>query len=198
MQPQKKYTTSGRVPHKPHQTNKMVRIRLARRGRKKLAIYDIIVADSRAPRDGRFIEKLGMYNPNTVPATMVFNEEKSLKWLLDGAQPSPTVKAILSYRGILYKKHLQIGVIKKAITQEKADEKFALWKAQKDSKITQRVTNLADAKTAARNARLETETQVREARAEAIRKKNEVKVEPVVTEEVTSETTETTTTETAE
>ncbi len=161
----------------------MVRIRLARRGRKKLAIYDIIVANSRSPRDGRFIEKLGMYNPNTVPATMVFDEDKALKWLLDGAQPTPTVKAMLSYKGILYKKHLQIGVIKKAITQESADEKFALWKAQKDAKLTTRVTNLADAKVAARNARLEAEAKVNEARAEALRKKNEPKVAPVVVEE---------------
>lgn len=172
----------------------MVRIRLARRGRKKLAIYDIIVANSRSPRDGRFIEKLGMYNPNTVPATINFDEEKALQWLLDGAQPSPTVKAILSYKGVLYKKHLQVGVIKKAITQTQADEKYALWKAQKDAKLSNRITNLADAKTAAKNARLEAENKVREARTEALRKKAEAKQAPVVTEEAT----ETPSTETAE
>ncbi|HET9053086.1 MAG TPA: 30S ribosomal protein S16, partial [Cyclobacteriaceae bacterium] len=89
-----------------------VKIRLARRGRKKLAMYDVVVADARSPRDGRFIEKIGTYNPLTVPATIVLNDEKAFKWLMNGAQPSDTVKAVLSYRGIMLKKHLQIGVIK--------------------------------------------------------------------------------------
>jgi len=102
----------------------MVKIRLARRGRKKLAMFDLVVANATAPRDGRFIEKLGTYNPNTIPATIVLQDDKALTWLMNGAQPTDTVRAILSYRGILYKKHLQIGVNKGALTQEDADAKF--------------------------------------------------------------------------
>ena len=104
-----------------------VKIRLARRGRKALALYDVVVADARAPRDGRFIEKLGTYNPNTDPATITINEDRAFKWVMDGAQPTDTVRAMLSYRGIMLKKHLQIGVNKGAITQEDADKKFDAW-----------------------------------------------------------------------
>src|SRR5690606_34911427 len=93
-----------------------VKIRLARRGRKKLAIYDVVVADARAPRDGRFIEKIGIYTPNTDPASININNDRALKWLLNGAQPTDTVKAMLSYRGVLLRKHLQIGVLKGAVT----------------------------------------------------------------------------------
>lgn len=151
----------------------MVRIRLARRGRKKLAIYDVVVADQKSPRDGRFIERVGTYNPNSNPASIELNEERALHWVMVGAQPSPTVKAMLSYRGILLKKHLQQGVLKGAITQEDADRKFDEWKAQKDAKITGKVDTLAAQKEAANKARLEAERKVSEARAEAIRKKQE-------------------------
>src|SRR5690349_2310380 len=109
-----------------------VKIRLTRRGRKKLALFDVIVADARAPRDGRFIEKIGTYNPNTNPATIVLNEEKAFQWVMNGAQPTDTVRAMLSYRGILFRKHLQIGVAKGAITQEQADAKFNEWKQGKE------------------------------------------------------------------
>jgi len=152
----------------------MVKIRLAKRGRKKLALYDVVVADARAPRDGRFIEKIGTYNPLTVPANIILNEEKAFDWLMKGAQPSDTVKAMLSYRGILMKKHLQIGVIKGAITQETADQRFNEWKEKKDAKIASRVDNLAKSKAEAAQARKDAESKVREARAEAIRKKREV------------------------
>ncbi len=91
-----------------------VKIRLARRGRKKLALYDVVVADARAPRDGRFIEKLGTYNPLTNPATVEINDERAFHWIMNGAQPTDTVKSVLSYRGVLLKKHLQIGVLKGA------------------------------------------------------------------------------------
>ena len=114
-----------------------VKIRLARRGRKKLAFYDIVVADARAPRDGRFIAKLGNYNPNTAPATILLNQTDALQWLLQGAQPTNTVRTILSSQGVLLKKHLQAGVNKGAITQEEADKKWAAWqqyKAQKQAK----------------------------------------------------------------
>src|ERR1044071_7517709 len=113
----------------------MVKIRLARRGRKKLAMFDVIVADARAPRDGSFIEKIGTYNPLTNPASIVLNEDRAFHWLMNGAQPSDTVKAMLSYRGIMLKKHLQIGVIKGAITQDQADSKLAAWLKDKTEKI---------------------------------------------------------------
>jgi small subunit ribosomal protein S16 len=145
----------------------MVKIRLARRGRKKMAMFDLVVANVTAPRDGRFIEKIGTYNPNTIPAAIVLNEDKALSWLLNGAQPTDTVKAILSYRGVLYRKHLQIGVIKGAITQADADAKFEAWKTTKDSKITGRVDNLAQAKVDAAKARMEAEVKVNEARVAA-------------------------------
>ena len=111
-----------------------VKIRLARRGRKKLAIYDIVVADARAPRDGRFIEKLGNYNPNTHPATVLLKEDKALDWVLKGAQPTNTTRNILSAQGIMLKKHLQLGVNKGAITQEEADKKWEAWKKEKEDK----------------------------------------------------------------
>ena len=152
----------------------MVKIRLARRGRKKLAMYDVVVADARSPRDGRFIEKIGTYNPLTVPATIVLNDEKAFKWLMNGAQPSDTVKAVLSYRGIMLKKHLQIGVIKGAMTQEQADNKLQDWLKSKTAKIDAKRDKLSQSKDAVAKARKEAESKVREARAEAIRKKAQV------------------------
>ncbi|WP_018477071.1 30S ribosomal protein S16 [Pontibacter roseus] len=148
-----------------------VKIRLARRGRKKAAIYDIVVADARAPRDGKFIEKLGTYNPNTNPASIDFSDEKAFQWVMNGAQPTDTVKAMLSYRGILYKKHLQIGVAKGAITQETADARFEEWKNAKEAKIEGKRQNLASDKEAKRKAAFDAETKVKEARAEAIRQR---------------------------
>jgi small subunit ribosomal protein S16 len=149
----------------------MVKIRLARRGRKKLAMFDVIVADARAPRDGRFIEKIGTYNPLTNPASIVMNDERAFHWLMNGAQPSDTVKAMLSYRGVMLRKHLQIGVVKGAITQEQADAKLADWLKAKESKIQAKRDTLSQSKQAQAKARKEAETKIREARAEAIRKK---------------------------
>jgi small subunit ribosomal protein S16 len=155
----------------------MVKIRLARRGRKKLAIFDVIVADARAPRDGRFIEKIGTYNPSTNPAAIVLNDDRAFHWLMNGAQPSDTVKAMLSYRGVMLKKHLQIGVIKGAITQESADSKLAAWVQAKETKIQAKRDTLAQSKQSQAKARKEAETKVKEARAEAIRKKQLVAAE---------------------
>ncbi|MBL0743349.1 30S ribosomal protein S16 [Chryseolinea lacunae] len=152
----------------------MVKIRLARRGRKKLAMYDVVVADARAPRDGRFIEKIGTYNPLTNPASIDLNDEKAFKWLMNGAQPSDTVKAMLSYRGIMLKKHLQIGVIKGALTQEQADAKLAEWLKSKEVKIESKRDQLSQSKDAQAKARKAAETKIKEARAEAIRKKAQV------------------------
>ncbi len=109
-----------------------VKIRLARRGRKRRPIYDIVVADARAPRDGRYIEKIGSFNPNTHPATIVLNEERALYRLMTGALPTDTTRTILSKTGIMLRKHLQVGVDKGAITQEVADRRFEEWKSGKD------------------------------------------------------------------
>jgi small subunit ribosomal protein S16 len=171
-----------------------VKIRLARRGRKKLAMYDIVVADARAPRDGKFIEKIGTYNPNTNPASIVLNEANALKWIMNGAQPTDTTRAILSYKGILLKKHLQVGVNKGAITQEAADAKFGDWKEVKEAKITGKTDGI-DAKSAAEKAaRMAREVEINAARAAVIAKKNIVE-EPVaeveetpVAEEIVEET----------
>ena len=150
-----------------------VKIRLARRGRKKMAMYDVVVADARAPRDGRFIEKIGTYNPNTPVAAIKLNDDKAFQWLMNGAQPTDTVRAMLSYRGLLYKKHLQIGVIKGALSQEDADKKLEAWMKDKEATIEGKEKSIADKSAAEKKARLEAETKVNEARAEAIRKRQE-------------------------
>ncbi|RAW02810.1 30S ribosomal protein S16 [Pseudochryseolinea flava] len=152
----------------------MVKIRLARRGRAKLALFDVVVADARAPRDGRFIEKLGTYNPLTNPATINIKDDRAFHWVMNGAQPTDTVKAMLSLRGILLKKHLQIGVNKGAITQEAADKKLNEWIQAKEAKSQSKVEKLTQSKQAEAKARREAETKIKEARAEAIRKKAEV------------------------
>jgi len=148
-----------------------VKIRLARRGRKKAAQFDIVVADARAPRDGRFIEKLGTYDPNTNPASINFDADKAFDWIMKGAQPTDTVRAMLSYRGVLYRKHLQLGVNKGAITQDVADQRYSDWKEQKDAKIENKRADLGNVKIEARKAQLAAESKVKEARAEAIRQK---------------------------
>ncbi|MBO3699459.1 30S ribosomal protein S16 [Roseivirga sp. E12] len=168
-----------------------VKIRLARRGRKKRAMYDVVIADARAPRDGRFIEKIGTYNPNTDPASINIDNDKAFDWVMKGAQPTDTVRAMLSYRGVMFRKHLQVGVDKGAISQEDADKKLAAWVEDKESKISGKTDQLAKAKAEARKAKLEAEAKVSAARAEAIAAKNVV-VEEVAEEEVeeTAEATE--------
>ena len=116
-----------------------VKIRLARRGRKKRPYYHIIIADARAPRDGKFIEQIGSYNPMTKPATIEIDRDKAFDWLEKGAQPTDTVRAILRFKGVLYRKHLQRGVSKGAMTQEVADAKLAEWIEAKESKVAARV-----------------------------------------------------------
>lgn len=140
------------------------KIRLQRQGRKKRPFYHIVVADSRAPRDGRFIEKIGTYNPITNPATIELDVDKATQWLLKGAEPTDTAAAILSYKGAKYKKHLQIGVNKGAITQEVADQKFALWMAEKDNKVQSKVDVLSKTREDQRTAAFKAE----EAKKEAI------------------------------
>ncbi len=120
-----------------------VKIRLQRRGRKQRPFYHIVVADARAPRDGRFIEKIGTYNPMTKPATIELDREKAYEWMEKGAQPTDTARAILRFKGVLYLKHLQRGVKKGALTQEQADEMFAQWVTDKENKIRDRVNETA-------------------------------------------------------
>jgi small subunit ribosomal protein S16 len=148
-----------------------VKIRLARRGRKKLALYDVVVADARAPRDGRFIDKLGTYNPNTDPASIDIDADRAFDWVMKGAQPTDTVRAILSYRGVMLRKHLQIGVNKGAITQEDADRKLEAWLKEKEASITAKVERLEQDQATKDKDRLAAERKVKEARAEAIKSK---------------------------
>ncbi|MCF0052237.1 30S ribosomal protein S16 [Dyadobacter sp. LJ53] len=154
-----------------------VKIRLARRGRKKKAIYDIVVADARAPRDGRFIEKLGIYNPGTNPASIVLEADKAVDWLLKGAQPTDTARSILQHEGVMLKKHLQVGVIKGAITQEVADSRFDEWKESKTDRKATAADSLSQKKDSDKQARLDAERKVNQSRAEAIAKKNAPPVE---------------------
>ncbi len=112
------------------------RIRFARRGRKKAPIYDIVVADSRAPRDGRFIEKLGSYNPLVFSSSpLLLNSERALYWLMVGALPTDSVQSLFSRVGVMLRKHLQVGVAKGAITQEVADQRYQEWVAAKEAKL---------------------------------------------------------------
>ena len=145
-----------------------VKIRLQRHGKKNFAFFHIVVADSRAPRDGKFIEQLGSYNPNTNPATIVLDGDKALAWLNVGAQPTLTARRILSYEGILLRKHLAEGVAKGALTEAQADAKFAAWKAQRDEKIAAKKTGLKNEAIAAAKAAKAAEVEVNEARAKAI------------------------------
>ena len=119
-----------------------VKIRLQRHGKKNFAFFHIVVADSRSPRDGRFIEHLGSYNPNTNPATIILDSDKTLKWLNVGAQPTLTARRILSYEGVLLRKHLADGVAKGALTEAQADAKFAAWKEERDNKIAAKKTGI--------------------------------------------------------
>ena len=148
-----------------------VKIRLQRHGKKNFAFFHIVVADARAPRDGRYIEQLGSYNPNTNPATIVLNGERALAWLKVGAEPTLVARRILSYEGVLLRKHLDGGVAKGALTQEQADKKFADWKAQRDAKIEAKKQGLSKVAADKAKAAIEAEAKVNEARAEALAKK---------------------------
>ncbi len=148
-----------------------VKIRLARHGKKGYAFYHIVVADARAPRDGRFIEKLGTYNPNTNPATIDLNFDSALSWLNKGAQPTDTARAILSYKGVLYMKHLQGGVKKGAFSESDAEAKFNAWAEAKGVKIADKTSKLAADAAAEAKARKSAEVKVNEDRAKAISEK---------------------------
>lgn len=145
-----------------------VKIRLQRHGKKGQAFFHIVVADGRAPRDGKFIEKIGTYNPKTNPATIDLEFDKAMNWLQKGAQPTNTTKAILSYKGVMYKNHLLKGVAKGALTQEQAEAKFEKWLGEKTSKIESKKSKLASAKEDYYKKRMESEAAAKEAKAAKI------------------------------
>jgi len=145
-----------------------VKMRLARHGRKRYAYYHIVIADSRAPRDGRYIERIGTYNPNTNPATIDLDFDKAFDWLTKGAQPTDTVRGILSYKGVLYKKHLMGGVKKGAFDEAEAEKRLDSWMAEKDAKIQAKIDRLAGDAAAETQKQLDAETKIKEERAAAI------------------------------
>ena len=148
-----------------------VKIRLQRHGKKNFAFFHIVVADSRSPRDGRYVEQIGSYNPNTNPATITLNSERALAWLKVGAVPTLTARRLLSYEGVLLRHHLDGGVAKGALTQAEADKKWNDWKAQHDAKIEAKKSDLKNSAIEAKKAAKAIEVKVNEARAEAIAKK---------------------------
>ena len=147
------------------------KIRLQRHGHKDYAFYPIVIADSRAPRDGRFIERIGYYNPNTNPATISLNFERALYWLNVGAIPTDTVRNILSREGVLLMKHLQGGVKKGAFSQEEAQKRFDAWKAEKSAKLQAVKVKEIEDKKAVNKQRLEEEAKKNAAKAEEVAKK---------------------------
>lgn len=147
------------------------KIRLQRHGKKASAFFHIVIADGRAPRDGRFIEKIGTYNPNTNPASIDISFDRALYWLQVGAQPTDTCRAILSYKGVLYKNHLLKGVAKGALTPEIADARFDKWQADKTSKIDGKKQSIQGKAEENNRARLKAEAEVKEAKARKIAEK---------------------------
>ena len=153
------------------------RIRLQRHGKKNQPFYHIVVADGRAPRDGRFIEKLGTYNPLTNPATIELNVERAVYWIGTGAQPSETARRILSYKGVLLKHHLQVGVQKNAISQEQADVKFNEWLQAKEAKIANAKSENDNKERTVKKERLEAEKKHNETVAAAVEAKRKAAAE---------------------
>lgn len=167
----------GREPHKLIEMP--VKIRLQRHGKKGKPFYWIVAADARAKRDGKYLDKLGIYNPNTNPATIELNVDGAVQWLQDGAQPTDTARAILSYKGALLKNHLAGGVRKGALTEEQAEAKFTAWLEEKASKVQAKVEGLSEAQAKAKAEALAAEKAVNEARIAA--------AAPVVEEEAAEE-----------
>ncbi|MBJ6369140.1 30S ribosomal protein S16 [Snuella sedimenti] len=159
-----------------------VKIRLQRHGKKGKPFYWIVAADSRAKRDGKYLEKLGTYNPNTNPATIDLSVDGAVKWLQNGAQPTDTAKAILSYKGALLKNHLTGGVKKGALTEEQAEAKFNAWLEEKEGKVGAKSEDLAKAKADEKAKALEAEKAINDARIAA--------AAPVVEEAPAEEVTE--------
>ena len=148
-----------------------VKIRLTRRGRKRSPFYHIVIADSRAPRDGRFIESIGTFDPTTNPATITLDFAKAIDWVMKGAQPTDTCRSILSKKGVMLKKHLLVGVKKKAITEQQAEERFQAWLTEKETKNQSEKDGILKKKEDEKSERLDAEKKINEARAEEIAKK---------------------------
>ena len=165
-----------------------VKIRLQRHGKKGKPFYWVVAADSRSKRDGKFLEKLGIYNPNTNPATVEINVDSAVKWLQNGAQPTDTARTLLSRKGALLKHHLVKGVAKGALTEEQVEERFAAWLAEKDAANTAEVSALNKEKEAAKAKALEAEKEANEKRAAEIAAANAA--EPEVVEEAAEEASE--------
>lgn len=154
-----------------------VKIRLQRHGKKDSAFFHLVVADGRAPRDGKFIEKLGTYNPNSNPATIDINFDSTLSWLMKGAQPTDTCRAILSYKGVLMKKHLLEGVRKGALTEAQVEEKFSKWLDEKSGKILGKHDRLKTESSNKAKDRHKAEEVAKEAKAAKIAARNAVVAE---------------------
>ncbi|MCG5643650.1 30S ribosomal protein S16 [Flavobacteriaceae bacterium LSUCC0859] len=165
-----------------------VKIRLQRHGKKGKPFYWIVAADARAKRDGKFLDKLGIYNPNTNPATIELDVDGAVKWLNNGAQPSDTAKRLLSYKGALLKHHLLGGVRKGALTEEQAEEKFNAWVADKDAAIAAKVSGLSKEQEAEKAKALAAEKAVNDKRiADAQALEAEAAAEVAAAEEATEE-----------
>ena len=164
------------------------RIRLQRHGKKGKPFFHLVAADSRAKRDGKFIEKLGTYNPTANPAVININFEATLNWVQTGAEMSDTARAILSYKGVLYKNHLLKGVTKGALTAEQVETKFAAWEAEKAAKVQGKIDGLGKDAVADKAARLKAEADTNEAKAKAIEAKNTPAVEEAPAEEAEAAT----------
>ena len=173
-----------------HKNYMSVKIRLQRHGRKQAPYYHIVVADSRAPRDGKFIENIGYYKPQTVPATIELDADKALSWLEKGAQPTDTCRAILSYKGVLYKHHLMAGVRKGVLTEEAAMAKFNTWLDEKQNKVAAHGDRHKQSISDVTAAKLAQEGKVKEARLQKIAEKRaalEAAANPVAEEVATEE-----------
>jgi len=157
-----------------------VKIRLSRHGKKGHPYFHIIVADARAPRDGKYIERLGFYNPTTNPATIDIDVDSAVDWLAKGAQPTDTARAILSYKGVLYKSHLLKGVKKGAFDEAEAEKRFEAWQKEKQEKVESKISSLATSESQAAAERLQAETEKNQARAAAIAAANAPEPEPEV------------------
>ena len=166
-----------------------VKIRLQRHGKKGKPFYWIVAADSRSKRDGKFLEKLGTYNPNTNPATINIDVDGSVKWLQNGAQPTDTARAILSYKGVMMKKHLLGGVAKGAFSEEDAEKKFAAWLQEKEAKVQAKKDGMSKAEAEARAKALEAEKEANEKRIAAAQPEPEAEEAPAA-EEATAEVAE--------
>ncbi len=165
-----------------------VKLRLQRHGKKGKPFYWIIAADARAKRDGKYLEKIGIYNPNTNPATIELDVDGAVKWLQNGAQPTDTARAILSYKGALLKNHLVGGVRKGALTEEQAEEKFKTWLEEKEGSVSSKEENLSKAQEADKKKALEAEKEVNAKRMAAAADAETAILEAETTEEVAEET----------